>query len=78
MAWTILGVQKKMNIWGGGGGYEEIVDIFWGSLHNWTNLRSHLYTILGFFFGHDTEWTYFFSFFFWGGSQNFKYLFGNA
>ena len=31
-----LGFSKKMNIFGG---YEEFVDIFWGSLQNWASLR---------------------------------------
>ena len=33
---NILGVFRKMNIFGG---YEDFVDIFWGSSQNWASLR---------------------------------------
>ena len=34
-----LGFQKNNFFWG----YENFVDIFWGSSHNWTIFRGHFY-----------------------------------
>ena len=35
--------QKNEYFWG----YDEIVDIFWGSSQNWTYLGAHFYTFYG-------------------------------
>ena len=55
---TFWGFHKKKNIFGGGGGYEEIVDIFLGPLQIGLFWGSFLY-ILGFFKDQGTEWEYF-------------------
>ena len=43
---NIFGVFRKMNIFWG---YEDFVDIFWGSSRNWTILRGHFYAFQGLF-----------------------------
>ena len=39
---SIFMVFRKINIF-----YEDFVDIFWGSLQNWTIFRGHFYAFLG-------------------------------
>ena len=39
------GLQKNKKIWG----YEDFVDMFWGSLQNWPIFRGHFYAFQFFF-----------------------------
>ena len=75
--------EKKMNLFRGGGVYEEIVDIFWGQLQIGLFWGSFL-CILGLFKDQGTEWECFLGdhklsffggvgvcliFLFWGGDK---------
>ena len=76
---TFWGFHKKKNIFGGGGGYEEIVDIFLGPLQIGLFWGSFLFLyILGFFKDQGTEWEYFWGitkFQVWGVCLIFLYFF---
>ena len=37
-------------------GYEDFVDIFWGSSQNWAVFRGHFYAFMVFSYGQGTEW----------------------
>ena len=63
-------------------GYEDFVDIFWGSSQNWTIFSGHFYAFLGIFFPGGGGGTLIFLYirrlgpFFWGLIFEFQYFFG--
>ena len=49
MDFNIFGGVQKNIFGGGGGGYEDFLDIFGGSSQNWAIFRGHFYAFYGIF-----------------------------